>query len=187
MTGKDEFLKVFGDITIANVVYIIMAIVFLVFIYRKVSDYLYKRHDAEQEKDKRINEALEAASHYPEYRKQSVEIQQKLTQEMQEIKITLEEHTKRLDKMEKDSQKRELNKLYDTLLQSYKYYTSKEKNPLQEWTRMESKAFWDLFTDYEDMGGDGYMHTVVQPAMLLLNVIEMNDVEGISELMKNRK
>ena len=89
--------------------------------------------------------------------------------------------------MENDSKKRELNKLYDTLLQSYNYYTNKEKNPMQAWTKMESKAFWDLFTDYEDMGGDGYMHTVVQPAMLLLTVIEMNDIDGISELMKNRK
>ena len=187
MTGSNEFLKVFGDITVAQVVYVIMAIIFLVLVYKKVSDYLYKRHDAEQAKDKQLKDALEAVSHYPEYRKQSVEIQQKLTKEMQEINAILQDHTKRLEKMENDSKKRELNKLYDTLLQSYKYYTNKEKNPMQSWTKMESKAFWDLFTDYEDMGGDGYMHTVVQPPMLLLTVIEMNDVEGISELMKTRK
>ena len=187
MTGSNEFLTVFGNVTVAQVVYILMAIIFLALVYKKVSDYLYKRHDAEQEKDKQIKDALEAASHYPEYRKQSLEIQRKLTQEMQDIKSVLEDHTKRLEKMENDSKKRELNKLYDTLLQSYKYYTSQEKNPMKAWTKMESKAFWDLFTDYEDMGGDGYMHTVVQPPMLLLTVIEMNDVDGISELMQTRK
>ena len=187
MSGSKEFLELFGNITVSQVVYVVMAIVFLIMVYRKVSDYLYKRHDAEQEKDKRIKEALEAASHYPEYRKQSMEIQQQLTKEMQDIRLALEDHTKRLEKMENDSKKRELNKLYDTLLQSYKYYTSKEKNPMQAWTRMEAKAFWDLFKDYEDMGGDGYMHTVVQPPMQLLTIIEMNDVEGISELMRNRK
>lgn len=187
LTGQKEFLEVFGGITVSQIVYVIMAIVFLVLVYRKVSDYLYKRHDAEQEKDKQLKETLEAVSHYPEYRKQSMEIQQQLTKEMKEIKDTLKNHTERLEKMENDSKKREVNKLRETLLQNYKYYTSKEKNPMQAWTKMESEAFWDLFTDYEDMGGNGYMHTVVQPAMLLLTVIEINDVEGISELMKNRK
>lgn len=187
MTGSKEFLEVFGNFTVAQVVYFIMAIVFLILVYRKFRDYLYKRHDAEQEKDKQIKEALEAVGKYPEYRKQSVEIQQQLTKEIKEIKDTLAEHTKRLEKMENDSKKRELNKLRDCLLQNYKYYTSREKNPLQEWTRMESEAFWDLFSDYEDMGGNGYMHTVVMPAMQLLTVVEISDVENVSELMKNRK
>ena len=187
MSGSKEFLELFGNITVSQVVYVIMAIVFLIMVYRKVSDYLYKRHDAEQEKDKRVKEALEAASHYPEYRKQSMEIQQKLTQEMKDINATLEDHTKRLAKMENDIKKRETNKLRDTLVRNYTYYTNKEKNPLQAWTKMESEAFWDLFSDYEDMGGDGYMHTVVQPAMLQLHVVDINDVEGVSELMRNRK
>ena len=37
---------------------------------------------------------------------------------------------------------------------------------------MESEAFWELFRDYEDVNGDGHMHTVVQPAMNLLKVID---------------
>ena len=187
MTGLEEFLKTFGDLTVANVIYIIMSIIFLVFIYRKFSDYLIKRHDAEEEKDKQVKEALEAVSKYPEYRRQSVEIQQKLESEMQEIRNAIEGHTKRLEKMENDSKKREINKLRNTLLQNYKYYTDKTKNPLQAWTKMESEAFWDLFGDYEDMGGNGYMHTEVQPTMQLLTVVEMNDVDGISELMQARQ
>lgn len=30
---------------------------------------------------------------------------------------------------------------------------------------MEAEAFWELFHDYEADGGDGYMHSVVQPTM----------------------
>lgn len=187
MIGSNEFLKVCGNITVAQVFYVIMAIVFLVLVYKKVSEYLIKRHDAEQEKDKHLKEALEAVGKYPEYRKQSVEVQKQLTKEMQEIKNVLGDHTQRLEKMEQDARKREVNKLRETLLQNYKYYTSKEKNPMQSWTKMESEAFWDLFTDYEDMGGNGHIHTVVQPAMLLLNVIDIGDMEHISELMKTRK
>lgn len=187
MTGLEEFLKVFGNLTVANVVYIIMSIVFLVFVYRKFNEYLIKRHEAEQEKDKQIKEALDAAKEYAKYREEDIKNQQKMETDMQELKAAVEEHTKRLEKMENDSRKREINKLRNTLLQNYKYYTDKTKNPLQAWTKMESEAFWDLFGDYEDMGGNGYMHTEVQPKMQLLTIIEMNDADGISELMQTRK
>lgn len=187
MTGLEEFLEVFGNFTVANAIYIVMAIVFLVLIYRKFSDYLIKRHEAEQEKDKQIKEALDAAKEYSKYREEDIKNQQKIETDMQELKAAVEEHTKRLEKMENDSKKREINKLRNTLLQNYKYYTDKTKNPLQAWTHMESEAFWDLFNDYEDMGGDGYMHSEVQPKMQLLTVIEMNDTDGISELMQARQ
>lgn len=52
---------------------------------------------------------------------------------------------------------------------------------------MESDAFWKMFGDYEEAGGDGDMHTTVQPAMRLLDVIQMNEEERISELMQSRK
>jgi hypothetical protein len=59
------------------------------------------------------------------------------------------------------------------LLQNYRYYTSTIQNPSQSWTRMESEAFWELFREYEETGGDGYMHTEVQPAMERLLIVEV--------------
>ena len=35
---------------------------------------------------------------------------------------------------------------------------------------MEAEAFRELFGDYERAGGDGYMHSVVQPAMNRLRI-----------------
>ena len=163
MTGLEQFLGVFGSLTIASVVQIILAFVFLFFVYKKIKDYLIKKYEADKTRDAQLKEALAAVSKYPEYRQQSIE------------------------QLKEDSKKREVNKLRDTLLQNYKYYTDKTKNPLQEWTRMESEAFCDLFGDYEDMGGDGYMHTVVMPAMQLLTIVEMNDTDKITELMQSRK
>lgn len=46
---------------------------------------------------------------------------------------------RRLDKIETDAKRRERNTLRDRLLQSYRYYTSADHNPLGEWTKMESK------------------------------------------------
>lgn len=182
----DVFLEVFGNVTLSQVIKVALAIAFLVYTGKKFSEYLVKRHDAETEKDKQLHEALDAVKKYPEYRKQSIEIQQKLEGEIQGIRKAQEESTKRLEKMENDMQRRERNKLRDRLLQNYRYFTSKEKNPLQAWTTMEAEAFWELFKDYEDMNGNGYVHTDVQPAMNLLEKVELDDIDRVAELMKSR-
>lgn len=57
-------------------------------------------------------------------------------------------------------------------MQNYRYYVNAETNPSHSWTKMESEAFWELFREYEDAGGNGYMHTEVLPAMELLTVVE---------------
>lgn len=172
LTGFQEFLKLFGDITVLNVVEIILAGVFLFFIYKKIRDYLIKKHDADKKRDEELKEALEAVRKYPEYRQQSIKIQQLLEGEIQELRTMQEESMNRLMQMEEQTERRERNKLRDRLLQNYRYYTNKESNPSQSWTRMESEAFWELFRDYEDAGGDGYVHSEVQPAMERLTIIE---------------
>lgn len=182
----EAFLKVFGGLTVANVVQIILAVAFLIYVGKKIRDYLIKRYAAEQEKDKQLQEALESVRKYPEYRKQSIAIQQKLEGEIQSIRRAQEENVKRLDEMEKSAQRRERNKLRDRLLQNFRYFTSEEKNPMQAWTRMEAEAFWELFKDYEDAGGNGYVHSEVQPAMNLLELIEVDDTEKVAQLMKSR-
>lgn len=186
MTGFEDFLEMFGRFTISDLVHVILAGAFLFLIYRKVRDYLVKRYEADKEKDKRLKEALEAVRKYPEYRQQSLAIQKSLEAEILELKNAQEEQIARLVQMEDDTARMERNKLRDRLLQNYRYFTSKEHNPLQAWTRMESEAFWELFSDYEKVNGNGYVHTVVQPAMNLLTVIEMGDEEDVAELMKHR-
>lgn len=180
MQGLDEFLDTFGHITIAEVIVVIFALVFLVATYKKVSDYLMKKHDAAQEKDAQFKEVLESVRKYPEYRQQSVKIQELLEDEIQELRIAnkaladqLAEVVKRLIYLEDQNKKRDCNKIRDMLLQNYRYYTNKTQNPSQTWTSMEADAFWALFKDYEDAGGDGYMHTVVQPEMERLIIIEV--------------
>ena len=51
---------------------------------------------------------------------------------------------------------------------------------------MESQSFWSMFSDYEDLGGDGFVHSTVEPAMRALEVIDMNDFQRIGEAMKSR-
>lgn len=179
MKGFDEFIKLFGEVTVLQVAEFVLAIVFMIVIYKKVKKFFsiktkeeIERASAEKERDAKIKEALDAVHKYPQYRQQSIAIQNNLQAQILELKEMHTETTDRLAKMEEDTRRRECNKLRDRLLQNYRYYINKETNPSHSWTEMESDAFWRLFEEYEANGGDGYMHTDVQPAMQSLNVIK---------------
>lgn len=198
MKGLDEFLKLFGDITVSEIVTAIFAIVFMFFIYKQVKKYFDEKIKTQNEKaqiekkrDADIQEALTAVRKYPEYRKQSIKmqelleseiqetrqqsikIQSLLEEEIQELRLMIQEDKKRIARVEEQEKERECNKLRDILLQNYRYHTNKERNPNQTWTQMEAEAFWAIFKDYEALGGNGYMHTHVQPAMERLIVIDV--------------
>jgi hypothetical protein len=183
----DEFLSVFGDITIADAIVFILACVFLLGIYNQVKKYVDSKVNeqkqaavaeqvkAEEEKalKQKIEEAYCVTQKYPVYHQESITIRDALNKEIQEIRSGLDAMMKRFEEIEEQNKKRECSKLRDMLLQNYRYYTNVQQNPSQSWTRMESEAFWELFGEYEAAGGDGYMHTEVQPAMMRLTIIEV--------------
>ena len=173
MNGLDAFLNVFGDITVLQVVEIFLAVGCVYVLYKRIKKVLIEQHEAQKLKDEQLKEALDGVHKYPEYRQQSVEIQQKLQQDIQELRDTQQKIIERLTDMEEQKKRRERNKLRDLLLQNYRYYTNVETNPSQSWSKMEAEAFWELFSDYEDMGGNGYMKSDVMPAMQKLIVIEV--------------
>lgn len=65
---------------------------------------------------------------------------------------------------ENDTKRKELK---GSLIRYYNKYKS-----AGEWSRLEKDAFWDLFDDYEKRGGDGYIHSIVEPAMRELKEVE---------------
>ena len=173
MKYLDEFLAIFGDLTVSGIVTFILACAFLYSIYDTVKKYFIGKHEAQKQKDEELKEALEAARKYPQYRQQSIKIQEALEEQIKELKSMLQEDHERLVKIEEQERRRECNRLKNTLLDKYRHYTHKETNPTQSWTKMEAEAFWDLFKDYEDLGGNGYIHTEVQPAMERLLIVEV--------------
>lgn len=186
MAGLDEFLTLFGNVTVSTLVVILLALVFCYNGYKQFVKFLknkeklaIQKHEAEEQKDKQLKIALEEVAKYPEYREQSRQIQRNFQQQIDNLNSSQEKLAEAqteicvsLKDLKEAMEKRERNKLQDRLFQSYRYYTDLTKNPNQSWTPMESQAFWALFTDYEEVGGDGYMHTVVQPAMKMLKIID---------------
>lgn len=191
----DELIKLFGDykitgVTVATLCTCIAAIVFLVKVYRKVRDYLITTYKAREAKDKMISDTFEEVKKYQELRtgdrQQSLEIQKDLADSIALLKQSNEELQRHLKELSERTKKYELADTRDKLLQSYRYYTSAIKNPRGAWTELEKEAFFELFGSYEDSGGNGFMHTTVQPEMNKLIVVPMNQSEEISNLMHSR-
>ena len=107
MTGIEEFKNFFGGITILNVLEFGLAVAFLAFLYKKAKKYLIERHEAQVEKDQGLKKALEEVAKYPDYRKQSINVQNQLESEIGELRATIEANTQKLQQMENDQNRRE--------------------------------------------------------------------------------
>lgn len=73
---------------------------------------------------------------------------------------TVDKISSALEEMERKNNETEIKRLKDSLIRYYNEY----KN-IGKWSELEKDAFWDLFDDYEKRGGDGYIHTIVEPIM----------------------
>ena len=160
---------------------------------KKIEGRIINNHDIERQRDADIKEALTGVRAMPKYRQQSIQIQKELKETDAEILKTcatiqagVAENQKilieRLDKLEN----RERNALRAKILDMYRLFTSKQKNPMFAWTEMERDAFFDIIKDYESLDGNGYVHSVVIPEMNRLYVIPMTDKRAIEELFHSR-
>lgn len=183
----DALIEVFGKYSVGSLILLVAAFVFLCKIYWKMKKVIVEQHDLKKAQDEQITRIIEQETKYPEWRKQSLDIQKKLTERMDEMQKFQEDVMRRIEEIEAERRKQKRNELRERLLYAYRYYTSKEVNPKQAWSEMEAQAFWDMFGDYEKNGGDGHMHTVVQPAMRALEVIPMHETELVAELMQSRR
>lgn len=175
MNGFNQFIESFGGLTLGTVAVVVIAILFIYRGYKKFSSYLIEKHDAEKKHLAELTEALEGVRKYPEYREQSHKIQISLQSDIKAINgkydILANEFKILTDKfadMEERARKKDLSLLKDKIIERYKYYTDPEINPTQTWNKMEAESFWDLFNEYESLGGDGYLHSDVQPKMMAL-------------------
>lgn len=192
MKGMDAFLTLFGDITVSKIVVFVAAIIFLFSIYKEVKKYIEtkikeqeQKTKQEEEYKKKINDAWNETQKYPMYRAQSIQIQNDLEtkisgvrDEESNIMKEIKKISDRIAKMEEGAREREKNRLRDLLIKYYKHYTSLEANPSQSWTDMEKMSYDALLKDYEELGGNDYIHLTVDPAMKELNVIYTTTLLG---------
>jgi hypothetical protein len=145
-------------------------------------------------RDAKIAALQAAVDALPSYRSQSLQIQTQLQTTDREILSACEAIkqgvadnqrvlNERLDRLEK----REKNAIRQKLLDEHRLFMDKDRNPMHAWTEMEHHAFFRLVEDYEELGGNDYVHSVVLPDMNSLEVIRINDLQRLAELMASRR
>lgn len=158
------------------------------------------RSEKEQEKKiinnliLRVDKLEGIVDNLPKYREQSLKIQEELKQAdvsivdlCKTIKDEVVENRKEvLFKLER-LEEREKNALRAKILEEHRLYTDESKNPMKAWSEMEEHSFRKLIEDYEELGGNDYVHDIVVPDMNRLDVIPMSNVFKLKELYDSRK
>lgn len=175
-----DITTIFGGITVADIVAYGTAVGALIGFGVKSWKFMTKIHDDQKEKAEQLQKICEDIQVLKEDSVDTKELINVLTEQQRLFSA-------RQDEIESQNKTRAMNELRDRLLQSYRYYTNQEKNPMLAWSEMEKEAFDELFSDYEKMGGNGFMHSTVQPAMAKLTVVSMFDTAGFANLMASRR
>ena len=175
--GFEQFMKwVSNSPILLAIVDTVLVGIFLLALWKKIKSKIISDETAARDRRERIEKLEEAYKEIPDMKK-----------DISQAKAASDRVLDKLNQIENDNKKREMRKLQNALLENYRLYADINRNPMQAWSKMEANAFWDLFEEYEAVGGDGFMHTQVQPAMQKLIVIPMDDLEKLEQLMHSRK
>lgn len=122
----------------------------------KIRTVIGENKELEENRLKSIGDRIETLEKHDKWQYEEIS---KISQGVSDISESLSEMRKEIDETE-------MAKLKDSIVTYYKKYKT-----IGEWTKLESEAFWDLFARYEAHGGNGYVHSVIEPVMRELKEI----------------
>lgn len=99
--------------------------------------------------------------------KQSIRHDKQIKDDLLMVSDKMDALSQQITNMQLKMDETEMAKLKDSIVTYYRKYKD-----IGEWTQLESDAFWNLFKRYEAHGGNGYCHTIIEPMMRELNVID---------------
>ncbi len=99
--------------------------------------------------------------------KQSVRHDKMIKDDIANLSKTVNGIVVTLSDMQEKSNETEKKKLKDSLVRYYNKYKNSDG-----WTKLEKDAFWDLFDDYDSRGGNGYVHSIIEPVMREMKEID---------------
>ena len=98
---------------------------------------------------------------------QSIKHDKIIKEELSALTNTVNSIATNLEDMERKNNETKVKELKDTLINYYNKY-----RVVGEWSELEKEAFWELFEDYSARGGNSYIHSIVEPVMRELKVID---------------
>ena len=99
--------------------------------------------------------------------KQSIKHDKIIKEELSMLTNTVNSIATNLEDMERKNNETKVKELKDTLINYYNKY-----RVVGEWSELEKEAFWELFEDYSARGGNSYIHSIVEPVMRELKVVD---------------
>ena len=127
-----------------------------------------KQRQADHELTLQNSKAIqELAKKHEEDTMQSIRHDEMIRDDLKKLTDTVNGIVVTLETMQQKDNETKLKELKDSLITYYNKY-----RVIGEWSKLEKEAFWDLFDDYESRGGDGYMHTIVEPVMREIREID---------------
>ena len=194
MFGMEEFKQIFGTMTVAFLVELLIAIVGIWIAYKKLKNNIIGSYTERQQQKADIKEALDGVRSLPAYRQQNLDVQKQLKETDKSILETckkiqdgVNESQKILNKRLDSLEERERNALRTKILDQHRLFTNKKKNPMLAWSEMERDSFFHLVKDYESLKGNDYVHSVVIPDMNGLVVIPMTNLQKLTEMYHSRE
>ena len=183
----NTFVELFGNVTLGTIIAYCTALGALAAIILKVYSVVVNKHDYLQNLITTFEKLKKEVDEMKEIQRLLTENIGSIMKHLEKIESDLTKYSKDLDAYQKEFATIELNKLRDRLTQSYRYYSSPEKNPKRAWTEIEKEAFYSMLHDYYNLNGNGYVKNTVEPDVASFTVIQMSDTKGVSELMQSRK
>lgn len=98
----DEFIRVFGQMTVESVVLCVAAVVFLWRIYKSIEGAMTKRFKTQEERERKLREVIDQTQKYPLWHEQSLTIQQQFSDVITNIKDGQMKNTRLLEKLSKE-------------------------------------------------------------------------------------
>jgi len=155
------FIVMFGLVAIVNIIE-----KFSVIINRPVK-WLKNRNSDHELLLKTVQDLSELHNKHKEDTRQSIRHDEIIRQDLQKLTVAVDAISTKLDDMQKKNDETKMKELKDSLINYYNKYRL-----IGEWTKLEKDAFWDLFEEYEKRGGNGYVHSTIEPVMRELREID---------------
>ena len=99
--------------------------------------------------------------------KQSIRHDDMIKEDLVKLSETVDNIAITLNEMKEKNNITEVKKLKEKLVGYYNKYKNSDG-----WSKVEKDVFWDLFEEYENRGGDGYLHSIVEPVMREMKEID---------------
>lgn len=174
MNAMQDLLKIDFSYVFISVFTILIGIKAIVSIFDWLTDKLgietkWKRQQREEHSllIQTSQDLIKLQENHEESVKQSISHDEIIKKDITNLTKAVNEIADTLKDMQTKENETKLKELKGSLIRYYHKYKD-----IGEWSKLEKDAFWDLFDDYEGRGGDGYIHSIVEPVMRDLKDID---------------